>query len=591
MALANSQKGLTPRLTDSRLANIGARTIQQAYGAYRDQFEAITARARTRFEQQDWKGMQVDASERLDLYKRIVDLVVASIRELLGDKIQDKLIWSSMKAVYSGLIDDYDTWELAETFFNSITRRIFTTVGVDPQIEFVATDFVTPPTPSRRPVYRTYGRAPSTTDLVRNFLCDFELNVPFADLDNDAQLVAKRIEDHLLYLGALRVVERGEMVKEPFFRGMGAYLVGRLFSASHLIPIVLALIHTESGIVVDAVLLDEDATSILFSFARSYFHVEVKRPYDLVQFLSSIMPRKRVAELYISLGYNKHGKTELYRDLLHHLAYSNDNFEKAPGQEGMVMTVFTMPDYDLVFKLIKDRFNYPKDSTRKDVMAKYELVHKHDRVGRLVDAQAFEYLQIHRDRFTETFLEELLISASQTVEIIEDNVIIKHCYVERRVIPLDIYVREAAESAAKAATIDYGNAIKDLANSNIFPGDMLLKNFGVTRHGRVVFYDYDELCFLAECKFRRFPPALTLEDEIASEPWFHVNPGDIFPAEFERFLGLSRKLRQIFEERHSDLFDVQFWRDAQERVNRGKLRHIFPYAENLRLHTALDYKK
>ena len=313
MALANQRQGITHRLTDSRLANIGARTIHQAYGTYHEQFEAITARARGRFEKQDWHGMQGDASERLGLYRRIIDLVEASIRELLGDRIQNRLIWASMKAVYSGLIADYDTWELAETFYNSVTRRIFTTVGVDPQIEFVATDFETPPTPSKRPIYRTYRRAPSTTDLVRNILLDFEFATPFAGLEEDCQLVTGRIEEQLLSLGALRTVERAEMVKDPFFRGMGAYLVGRLFSASHLIPFALALIQTEDGLVVDAVLLDENATSILFSFARSYFHVELDRPYDLVQFLHSIMPRKRVAELYISLGYNKHGKTELYR--------------------------------------------------------------------------------------------------------------------------------------------------------------------------------------------------------------------------------------------------------------------------------------
>jgi isocitrate dehydrogenase kinase/phosphatase len=585
MALANSRKGITPHLTDSRLANIGARTIQQAYGTYRDQFETITARARARFETQDWQGMQADSFERLGLYKRIVDLVEASIRELLGSRIQDKLIWASMKAVYSGLIDDYETWELAETFFNSITRRIFTTVGVDPKIEFVATDFETPPTPSELPVYRTYQRAPSTADMVINFLRDFELNAPFANLEEDAQLAAERIEERLLALGALRTVERGEMIKEPFFRGMGAYLIGRLFSASHLIPVVLALIHTDKGLVVDAVLLEEDAASILFSFARSYFHVEIKRPYDLVQFLRTIMPRKRVAELYISLGYNKHGKTELYRDLLHHLAYSNNQFEKAQGQEGMVMTVFTMADYDMVFKLIKDSFNYPKDSTRKDVMAKYELVYKHDRVGRLVDAQSFEYLQFHRSRFSEALLQELLDTAAQTVAVEENSVIIKHCYVERRVNPLDIYVREAADKSARSATIEYGNAIKDLANSNIFPGDMLLKNFGVTRHGRVVFYDYDELCFLVDCNFRRIPPALAYEDELSNEPWFHVNPGDIFPAEFESFLGLGDELHQLFKQHHGDLFDVLYWRKIQERLNLGETCHIYPYAQNLRLRT------
>ena len=583
MALADQQSGLTHRLTDSRLANVGAGTIHQAYNAYREQFDSITASAPGRFAEQDWPGMQKDVSQRLGLYRRIVDLVEASIRELLDDRIHNKLIWASMKAVYSGLIDNDNTWELAETFFNSITRRIFTTVGVDPQIEFVATDFETPPTPSQRPVYRTYRRAPSTAALVTSILLDYELATPFADLERDTHLAAERIEEQLLSLGALRTVERAQLVLHPFYRGMGAYLVGRFFSASHVIPFVLALIHDTNGLVVDAVLLDEDAASILFSFARSYFHVEVDRPYDLVQFLRSIMPRKRVAELYISLGYNKHGKTELYRDLLRHLTHSNNYFEQAQGQEGMVMTVFTMPDYDMVFKVIKDRFNYPKDSTRKDVMAKYDLVYRHDRAGRLVDAQSFEYLQFNRHRFSQSFLQHLLDVAAQAVEVDGDNVIIKHCYVERRVIPLDIYVREAAGSAVQSAVIEHGEAIKDLAKSNIFPGDMLLKNFGVTRHGRVVFYDYDEICFLDECKFRRFPPAMSFEDELTAEPWFHVSRGDIFPAEFERFLGLSGEPRRVFEEHHADLFDVAFWRDAQQRTARSEITHIFPYAPELRL--------
>ncbi len=365
---------------------------------------------------------------------------------------------------------------------------------------------------------------------------------------------------------------------------MAAYLVGRLFSGSHLIPFAIALIHTEQGLVIDGVLLDEDSISILFSFARSYFHVDVDRPYDLVQFLHTIMPRKRMAELYISIGYNKHGKTELYRDLLHHLAFSDDKFEIARGQRGMVMTVFDMPSYDMVFKLIKDHFNYPKDATRKDVMAKYDLVHRHDRAGRLVDAQAFEYLQFERRRFSEDLLQELLEVASETVSVNDEYVVVKHAYVERRVIPLDIFVKEAAESSAALAVYDYGCAIKDLAKSNIFPGDMLLKNFGVTRHGRVVFYDYDELCFLLDCRFRRFPPAVSYEDELASEPWFHVNEGDIFPEEFAHFLGLSGEMRNAFNRFHGDLFDPGFWRQTQERLIAGELVHIFPYTRSQRLH-------
>lgn len=574
---------MSRRLTDSRLANVGADTIHKGFVTYDNQFRAITLRAAERFAAQDWRGMQADAAERLTLYRRIIDLIEAAIRDLLAERIHDKLIWASMKAVYSGLIAGHDDWELAETFFNSVTRRIFTTVGVDHRIEFVDTDFETPPTRSRKPVYRSYSRAATTAETIAAILRDFRFGAPYSDSACRAESIAQAVEAHLDSIGALHAVERIEMIRSPFFRGMGAYLIGRLFSGSHMIPFVLALIHDRHGVAVDAVVLDENSVSILFSFAHSYFHVDVERPYDLVQFLKSIMPRKRTAEIYISLGYNKHGKTELYRDILHHLAYSSDRFEIARGQRGMVMLVFTMPNYDMVFKIIKDHFNYPKDSTRKEVMGKYDLVYRHDRAGRLVDAQAFEYLEFARDRFSEELLEEMRRDASQTVRIEDESVIIAHAYVERRVIPLDIYVREAGEAPARSAIIDYGQSIKDMACCNIFPGDMLLKNFGVTRHGRVVFYDYDELCLLVDCRFRRLPTTDRPEDELSPEPWFHVNQGDIFPEEFRHFLGLNDSLRATFEAHHADLYEVNYWRSVQESLRAGELTHIFPYQPHQRL--------
>lgn len=572
------------RLTDSRLANVGAGTLQTAYNTFHDQYKAITGQAKHRFETQDWGGLQEDAAARLVLYRRIVDLAQAAIRDLLGDRLDNKLIWASMKAVYSGLIAQRDDWEVAETFFNSVTRRIFTTVGVDHQIEFVATDFETPPTRPQSPVYRVYNRITSTADLVMAILRDARFAAPFRNLAGDAGLVAARIEAQLEALNTLRTVERVEMVKPAFYRGMGAYLVGRLFSGSQSFPLALALIHTPEGLTVDSVLLDEDSVSILFSFAHSYFHVDVARPYDLVRFLKTIVPRKRTGELYISIGYHKHGKTELYRDLLDHLAYTQERFEIARGQRGMVMLVFTMPSYDIVLKLIKDHFNYPKDSTRKEVMAKYDLVYRHDRAGRLVDAQSFEYLEFSRDLFAPELLEALQRDCSQSVIIGQETVVLAHAYFQRRVIPLDIFVREAREATACAAVVDYGQSIKDMACSNIFPGDMLLKNFGVTRHGRVVFYDYDELCLLEECNFRRLPPTDRYEEELAAEPWFHINTNDIFPEEFPNFLGLSDPLRAVFESAHADLYTVDYWRARQDATRAGQPAHIFPYQTEQRLH-------
>ncbi len=304
---------------------------------------------------------------------------------------------------------------------------------------------------------------------------------------------------------------------------------------------------------VDTVLLSEAEASVVFSFTRSYFHVDVDIPGDLVGFLKSILPLKPVAELYIAIGYNKHGKTERYRALYRHLGNSNDKFEIARGAKGMVMTVFTLPSYDVVFKIIKDRFAYPKTSTRAQVMERYKLVFKHDRVGRMVDAQEFEYLTFSRDRFSEELLAELQTVAAETVTVTGDEVVIKHLYTERRLYPLDLYIKEMSFEKAREAVIDYGNAIVDLATANIFPGDLFIKNFGVTRHGRVVFYDYDELCLLTDCNFRKMPEASSYEDEVADQPWFSVAENDIFPEEFRKFLWFPGPLRKVMEEHHRRL--------------------------------------
>ena len=407
---------------------------------------------------------------------------------------------------------------------------------------------------------------------------------PFQDIEHDAQQVAAKIEIHLRKMRISGKIDGIDMARSVFYRGMGAYLIGRIFSGSTLVPLAIALLNTADGIVVDGVLLNTDDVSILFGFTRSYFHVDVERPYDLIHFLKSILPHKRIAELYISTGFTKHGKTELYRELLEHMTVCYiDRFNISPGQRGMVMIVFNLPNDDLVFKLIRDRFDTPKKTTRREIMAKYDLVYRHDRAGRLVDAQTFEHLKFDTSCFSPQLLAELKNEADRTVRIGKDYVILDHTYVERRVTPLDVFLREADPSEAQKIVIEWGNAIKDLAVSNIFPGDILLKNFGVTRHGRVVFYDYDELCLLTSCYFRKLPPAYEYENEMASEPWFYVGENDVFPEEFIKFLGLRAPLRDVFCEHHNDLFEVSFWQKAQQMIQAGKLPHIYPYARNCRL--------
>jgi isocitrate dehydrogenase kinase/phosphatase len=578
-----ARTGKAAEPSDSRLGNETAHAILRGFEEHQRRFRDITRRARARFEARDTASMRLDAAERLDQYKTVADGVVEKVRTLLGERAGRDLVWAGAKAVYSGLITDRDDWDLAETFFNSITRRIFATVGVNRAIEFVDTDFHTPPIRSGRPIVRSYAAPVSSVALIEAILNNCDLAARWEDPARDASLAAADLDARLHGLGWNGTVDSAEIVESIFYRGDGAYLVGRVFAGTHVFPLVLALLHGPDGIAVDALLLREGDVSILFSFAHSYFHVDCDRPYDLVQFLRRLLPKKRIAELYTSIGAAKHGKTERYRELLRHLDQSDDLFEIARGDRGMVMIVFTMPSYEDVFKVIRDEFDEPKRTTGPEVMAKYRLVFRHDRAGRLIDAQEFEHLRFDRSRFAPDLLEELTRRASRRVTVDGDSVIVRHLYIERRLTPLNLFLKSATGEAGRAAVVEYGRAIKDLASANIFPGDILLKNFGVSRHGRVIFYDYDELCLLTDCVFRDLPAARNEDEEYASEPQYFVGENDIFPAEFRSFLGLTGDLRETFTRAHADLFEAAAWRAIQQRVRAGDLIRIAPYQDSRRL--------
>lgn len=573
---------MTPPDDHERLARRGAGAILAAFADYERQFRDITRRARGRFERRDWHGMQHDAVERLELYGRVIAGLVAELRALLAGAAQDRALWAAMKAAYSRLIPTCQDLELAETFFNSATRRIFATVGVDPVIEFLSSDFDARP-PAGSPVFATYPRGRALCAVVRDVLESCAFAVPFEDLERDVELVAKAIVRERQATGRLAPIDAVDVVRSVFYRNKGAYLAGRIRAGDDVMPLGLALHNHGGGIFVDAVLMTADEVSIVFSFTRSYFHVEVERPRELIDFLKSIMPRKPVAELYTAIGFNKHGKSELYRDLMRHITRSDDRFEVARGDRGMVMVVFTLPSFDVVFKVIRDRFAYPKTTTRAEVKAKYQLVFKHDRAGRLADVQEFEHLAFARERFAPELLEELAREAAETVAIGERVVEIKHLYTERRMVPLNLFLHQADDAAGRRAVLDYGQAVKDLAATNIFPGDLLLKNFGVTRHGRVIFYDYDELCLVTDCNFRDLPQAADDADEFGSEPWFYVGPNDIFPEEFLTFMGLQGGQREAFLRAHSDLLAPHYWRSVQARHRAGEVMDIIPYTPGRRL--------
>lgn len=563
-----------------------AAVIEAAYDDYQARFLEITQRSADRFNRRDWHGVDRDAVERLDLYTRIVDRTAAALRDDPGGSRKSDPAGAALKRAYAERIHARHDLDLAETFFNSVVRRVYGIVGVAPHLEFIASEFKIPRIEVRDcPVCTLFAPdAPpcGLTPLFREILASFAGELRFSDPDTDARRIARRVEAHLGQTGGLRLPESVEMIRSVFYRDKAAYIVGRMRIQGRLQPLVVAFLSRPEGIAADAVLLEESDISILFSFTRSYFHVIVTNPLELVNFLKTLMPLKRVSELYTSIGYHKHGKSELFRELTRSLETSKDRFEIARGEKGMVMLVFTLPSFDVVFKVIKDRFEYPKQTTAQEVRSRYKLVFRHDRAGRLVDAQEFHDLTFDMSRFSKPLLDAFRETAGQTVVIDRERVRIRHLYTERRLTPLDLHLREATPAAAREAVIDYGRSIRELAATNIFPGDLFLKNFGVTSHGRVVFYDYDELCVLTDCTFRKMPPAREYDDEMSGEPWFYVDDRDIFPEEFRTFLRFPEPLAAVFESVHAELFDAAFWRGIQDRLKAGAVMHIFPYRESLR---------
>ena len=576
---SSAEANQVPRALPSRAAAM----IRDGFEVYEAEFNRISQRARLRFEQRDWKAGQQDALARLELRGRILTRVVEWIQQLLGHWVSDRELWAAMKAEFSALIARRADWQFGETFFNSVTRRIFATVGVDPSIEFVASDYASSPRPAGQRVYRTYPPQGSTATLLEAILRDFSFSTPWRDFPGDVRLGTAVLDRHLASSENGAPLQAIDMAWPIFYRGKGAYLIGRMRRAETVAPFILALLHPAEGIQLDALLLEPNDASNVFSFTRSYFLVETKQPLELIHFLKSILPQKRVSELYTVIGRHKHGKTELYRELLHRLEQTRESFVPARGDKGLVMVVFTLPSLDVAFKVIRDAFAPPKNTTRAEVKNKYALVFRQDRAGRLVDAQEFEHLAFDRSRFAPELLEELLSSCGENVSVTANQVHIAHLYAERRVIPLNLFIRETSDDRARSAIIDYGQCIRDLAATNTFPGDLLLKNFGVTRTGRIIFYDYDELCLVTDCNFRDLPLARNDEEEMSGEPWFYVGDRDVFPEEFLPFLGLSDPLRDAFLGAHAELLKPDFWRRAQELHRTGAIVHIFPYRSEKRL--------
>lgn len=560
------------------------RTILNGFESYFAEFQNVTLAAKSRFENADWLGIRAASTQRIDLYKANTAKVIEYVQVIAGDELRELDFWREARERYSELIEGHNNFEIAETFFNSVYCAVFKHRKIRNEYAFVFSPLGDMPPSDVSSVYRTYRLDGQLDGLLERMLGDYAFSVPYEDMQRDIVYVREAINN---YLAPRFNLDRDDaefhVLEHHFFRNKGAYVVGRIYSGGRSMPFVLPILHNEAGAVyVDTILFGSDMVSVLFSFTRTYFFVDASIPSQYVLFLQQLMPAKPISEIYSAMGYNKHGKTYYHRCAFRHMQSTTDKFIIAPGIKGMVMLVFTMPSYDFVFKVIKDRFTPPKDMTREQVMDKYALVKRWDRAGRMADTQEFKNLAFARDRFSEEVMDELHAVAPSMVEEHGKALVIKHLYVERRMTPLNLYLRNASDAQVHDVMDEYGNAIKQLAAANIFPGDMLLKNFGVTRHGRVVFYDYDEIVPLTDCNFRKIPAPRSEAEEMASTPWYSVGPNDIFPEEFSLFFSGNQRARKVFDQLHSEIYEVSFWEGLQEKIHSGYVEDFFPYRRELR---------
>ncbi|MBX2814610.1 MAG: bifunctional isocitrate dehydrogenase kinase/phosphatase [Saprospiraceae bacterium] len=560
-----------------------AHLILGEYFNYYHQFKSITRRAEIRFEACDWHGLMSDARERITLYRDCVGGATEKVLILLGERAQDREVWKATFKNFSFDIKNFNTRNIAETFYNSVFRHSHQGLGADEDLMFVHATATYREFKSTEPIYHSFKSKSNLRTLLRYIAEEYSMDVPWKNLDRNLDLLEGQFIEELEERNLLGKEFRVEMLKSVFYRNKGAYIVGRLLGPKSVHPLVLPLLNGPGGIVIDALLMDDRDVSSIFSYNRSYFLVDVDIASEIVDFLHSILPTKPLSELYNSIGFEKHGKTVFYRNLLRHLAATDEKMIIAPGIKGMVMSVFTLPSFGMVFKVIKDRFAPPKDSTQEQVKEKYKIVNLHHRVGRMVDSHVFENLDLESHQLSDAVREEMQEFAPSKLLESEGKSCFTHLYVEKRMIPLNIYLEGANLTEAEEVIDEYGKAIKQMAAVNIFPGDMLLKNFGVTRLKRVVFYDYDEIGFLTDYNFRRIPEPRDEFEEMSSEPYYHVGPMDIFPEEFPRFLIGDPQIRAIFHRLHGDLYDVAFWRGMQKKLINGEIIDVFPYRDSRRL--------
>ena len=588
MHIASSTTGMEMVLDAQTIAQ----TILDGFDKHYRIFIDITRAAKQRFEDCDWTGESEAAKTRITFYTTRVRETASHLHNHHNLITCDEPLWKQVKIEYIHrlIAHKHKQPELAETFFNSVFTFLFHRRYYHNDLIFVRPVMSTAYLDDEQITY--IGLYPTRNGLTRTVHKALQLNdlsLPYEDLNRDVRRIVTCVKNEILPKLKLRIHFQLRVLTRLFYRNKAAYLIGMGVNGDDNIPFAVPLLNNEKGgVYVDALIHEPTDITNLFSFARTYFMVNTYAPSAIVGFLARMLPFKSKADLYTSIGLQKQGKSEFYRDFLHHLNHSSDQLEIAPGIKGMVMTVFNLPSYPYVFKVINDKFAPPKKTSREKIKQKYQIIKMHDRVGRMADTLEYSYAAFPLERISKELMAEFESKIPSSMEIESGQLIIRHLYIERRLTPLNMYLDNKDQEHCEDVISDYAQAIMDMAVANIFAGDLLLKNFGVTRHGRVIFYDYDEIEFMTDMNFRKIPEPMTPEQEMASEPWYSIADLDVFPEEFVHFITGNPQLKRFILDKYKALFNADYWKSVQEDIRNQRYHDVFPYSSRIRFKNLFD---
>ena len=536
------------------------------FNYFNSQYNSFTRSSKQRFQSLQWHEQRLAMQQRMALHENSIDRTVASLKK---NNNFNNTNWKEVSRLFVTVYRDHLWYPIAISYYNSVLRQAYSSSAAPFTIAL--------------PSLSTYSQLPTVYSVKEDIrtailqaLKELDFNVPFLNVFNDVKqivdLISRSIEGK---------IESLELNKNLFYRNKHAYAIGSVTSKGCKHPLALAMVNTEHGVSLKAVLLSEEEIKNIFAFSRSYFLIDSESPVGTLNFLMTTLPSKPKAQLLINMGFQELGKECLLQQLSIEIHTSDHKFDFAPGIPGMVMIVFYHPNSNYVFKVVRNNIKPPKNTSEKEVIEKYRFVAQHDRAGRMADVQHFKNLALPADTFSEKLKTDLLSEAADSVQLVNGHLVFSNLFIERKLVPLNLFILDHSQNENKEAILDYGNSIKEMVMTNIFPGDLLMKNFGVTDEGKVVFYDYDEVVALSDCRFKRLRKPTYDEEVFELEYAEPVLDGDVFPEELVKFLVPQGELRDCFLAKHSELFTVEFWDYWKEFHLRGAFIDLQPYKVNI----------